>query len=134
MTENHAFAANTSGTVIAVVLGGTNVSFPNAQDFGPGITINAANNTFTVANAGNYYISYSVNLNVSLLVSSRILINGSAAPASTISPAVGTTSFQTNVITPVPAGATISIQLFGVLATATLTTTTPTNVTIIRLS
>ncbi len=43
------FAANTSGSVIAVVLGGTPVPLPDAQSLGANVTVNGANNTFTVA-------------------------------------------------------------------------------------
>ncbi|SIR08080.1 BclA C-terminal domain-containing protein, partial [Paenibacillus macquariensis] len=135
VTADFAYGANTSGTVIAVILGGADVPFPNAQDIGTGITVNGANNTFTFAITGNYYIAYSVNLTASLLVSSRLLLNGATTvPGSTVAPLVGVTAFQASVITPITAGSTLNVQLFGVLATATLATTAPTSITIIQLS
>ena len=91
------------------------------------------NTVFTVANAGNYYISYSINITASLLVSSRITINGAPLAGTINSPAVATTSFSATIITTL-AGDAISLQLFGLLAVATLSTTTPGAVlTIIRL-
>ncbi len=135
ITATYAFANNTSGTAISVVLGGTNVPLPNNQNIGPGITVSGGNTVFTVANAGNYYISYTINITASLLVSSRITINGGALAGTINSPAVATTSFSATIITTLAAGDAISLQLFGLLAVATLSTTTPGAVlTIIRLS
>ncbi|BCC43319.1 hypothetical protein BCJMU51_4515 [Bacillus cereus] len=135
ITATYAFANNTSGTAISVLLGGTNVTLPNNQNIGPGITISGGNTVFTVANAGNYYISYTINITASLLVSSRITINGAPLAGTINSPALATTSFSATIITTLAAGSAISLQLFGLLAIATLSTTTPGAVlTIIRLS
>ncbi|PFX84335.1 hypothetical protein COL38_04000 [Bacillus toyonensis] len=135
ITATYAFANNTSGTAISVLLGGTNVPLPNNQNIGPGITVSGGNTVFTAANAGNYYISYSINITASLLVSSRITINGAPLAGTINSPAVATTSFSATIITTLAAGSAISLQLFGLLAVATLSTTTPGAVlTIIRLS
>ncbi|MEQ3591696.1 hypothetical protein ABM560_08015 [Bacillus albus] len=135
ITATYAFANNTSGTAISVLLGGTNVPLPNNQNIGPGSTVSGGNTVFTVANAGNYYISYSINITASLLVSSRITINGAPLAGTINSPALATTSFSATIITTLAAGDAISLQLFGLLAVATLSTTTPGAVlTIIRLS
>jgi len=135
ITATYAFANNTSGTAISVLLGGTNVPLPNNQNIGPGITVSGGNTVFTAANAGNYYISYTINITASLLVSSRITINGAPLAGTINSPALATTSFSATIITTLAAGSAISLQLFGVLAVATLSTTTPGAVlTIIRLS
>ena len=135
ITATYAFANNTSGTAISVLLGGTNVPLPNNQNIGPGITMSGGNTVFTVANAGNYYISYTINITASLLVSSRITINGAPLAGTINSPALATTSFSATIITTLAAGSAISLQLFGLLAVATLSTTTPGAVlTIIRLS
>ena len=92
------------------------------------------NTVFTVANAGNY-ISYTINITASLLVSSRITINGAPLAGTINSPALATTSFSATIITTLAAGDAISLQLFGLLVVATLSTTTPGAVlTIIRLS
>ena len=134
ITATYAFANNTSGSAISVLLGGTNVPLPNNQNI-PGITVSGGNTVFTVANAGNYYISYTINITASLLVSSRITINGAPLAGTINSPALATTSFSATIITTLAAGDAISLQLFGLLAVATLSTTTPGAVlTIIRLS
>ncbi|PGB73112.1 BclA C-terminal domain-containing protein [Bacillus wiedmannii] len=135
ITATYAFANNTSGTAISVLLGGTNVPLPNNQNIGPGITVSGGNTVFTAANAGNYYISYTINITASLLVSSRITINGAPLAGTINSPALATTSFSATIITTLAAGSAISLQLFGLVAVATLSTTTPGAVlTIIRLS
>ncbi|PFL44958.1 hypothetical protein COJ30_31705 [Bacillus anthracis] len=134
-TATYAFANNTSGSAISVLLGGTNVPLPNNQNIGPGITVNGTNTVFTVANAGNYYIAYTINLTASLLVSSRITVNGSPLAGTINAPTLATGSFSATIITSLPAGAAISLQLFGLIAIATLSTATPgATLTIIRLS
>ncbi|AIM14139.1 triple helix repeat-containing collagen [Bacillus anthracis] len=87
-TATYAFANNTSGSVISVLLGGTNIPLPNNQNIGPGITVSGGNTVFTVANAGNYYIAYTINLTAGLLVSSRITVNGSPLAGTINSPTV----------------------------------------------
>lgn len=135
ITATSAFAANTTGTTIAVILGGTLVPLPSAQNIGPGITINAANDTFTVSTAGRYYITYQVNLTTGLLLGSRLIINGTANVASTITPVLTLSSFNSDVIVTLAANSTIALQLFGLLGTATLINNgAGAAVTIIRLS
>ena len=77
---------------------GANITLPSAQNIGPGITINGGNDTFTIANAGRYYITYQINLTAGLLVSSRLQIIGAANLASTISPAVSLSFFNNDII------------------------------------
>ncbi|MDA1947645.1 BclA C-terminal domain-containing protein, partial [Bacillus cereus group sp. BcHK124] len=134
-TATYAFANNTSGTAISVLLGGTNIPLPNNQNIGPGITVSGGNTVFTVASAGNYYIAYTINLTAGLLVSSRITVNGSPLAGTINAPTVATGSFSATIIANLPAGAAISLQLFGLVAIATLSTATPgATLTIIRLS
>ncbi|OBY76559.1 hypothetical protein BBG47_26350, partial [Paenibacillus sp. KS1] len=134
-TATSAFAANTTGATIAVILGGTLVPLPSAQNIGPGITINGTNDTFTVSTAGRYYITYQVNLTAGLLLGSRLIINGAANVASTITPVLTLSSFNSDVIVTLAANSTISLQLFGLLGTATLINNgAGAAVTIIRLS
>ncbi|MED4898191.1 BclA C-terminal domain-containing protein, partial [Brevibacillus porteri] len=133
-TNINAFGANTTGALIAVVLGGTNIPLPNNQVLAGGITVNGANTVFTVPSAGNYLISYSINTTASLLVSSRILINGTPYTPTIIAPALSLSSFNNTVIAPLTAGATITLQLFGLLGTATLLTGAGATLTIIKIS
>ncbi|MGF9799664.1 BclA C-terminal domain-containing protein [Brevibacillus agri] len=132
-TNINAFAANTGGAVIAVILGGTNVPLPNNQVLN-GITVGGGNTTFTVPSAGNYLISYSVNTTAALAVSTRLLINGAAFAPSVASPALSLSSFHNTVIAPLGAVATITLQLFGLLGAATLLTGAGATLTIVRLN
>ncbi|WP_243514147.1 BclA C-terminal domain-containing protein, partial [Priestia filamentosa] len=112
-------AVNTGGSVYAVVLGGTNIALPT-QNIGGGITANAGNTVFTVPTTGRYYITYQINITAALLVSTRLVINGAGNLPSTIAPVVGLTSFNNDVIVPLDAGSTISLQFFGLVGLATL--------------
>ncbi|MFS0781698.1 BclA C-terminal domain-containing protein [Bacillus sp. 1P06AnD] len=134
-TSNYGYAANTTGGLIAVILGGTNIPLPSSQSLGAGVSINGANNTFTIANSGRYLISYNIYTTLSLLVSSRIVINGTANVASIVAPTVtALASYSNNIVTNITAGSTLSLQLFGLLGTATLLGGgTGANLTIIRL-
>ncbi|MGG0049541.1 BclA C-terminal domain-containing protein [Bacillus atrophaeus] len=120
VTVTSGFASNTTGGLIAVVAGGTTIPLPSDQNLSADITVNGANTVFTVGPAGRYYISYQINLTAGLLVSSRILINGSAFTSSIISPAISLSNFNNSFITTLAAGSTIQLQLFGLLGAATL--------------
>lgn len=119
-TATSSYAANTTGASIAVVLLGTLVPLPSDQNIGSGISVNGSNDTFTVSTAGRYYISYQLNLTAGLLLGSRLLINGVANVASTITPVLTVSTFNNDVILTLAANTTISLQLFGLLGTATL--------------
>ncbi|OAZ59377.1 Ribonuclease E [Bacillus siamensis] len=120
LTATSGFASNTGGGVVAVVIGGTAISLPNDQNLSADITANAANTVFTVAPAGRYYISYQINLAAGLLVSSRVLINGTPPASSIIAPAVSLANFTNSFIVNLTAGSTIQLQLFGLLGEAAL--------------
>ncbi|QZT42179.1 BclA C-terminal domain-containing protein [Bacillus amyloliquefaciens] len=120
LTATSGYASNTGGGVVAVIVGGTTISLPNEQNLSADITANAANTIFTVAPAGRYYISYHINLTAGLLVSSRILINGTPPASSIIAPVASLANFNNSFIVTLPAGSTIQLQLFGLLGAATL--------------
>lgn len=120
LTATSGYASNTGGGVVAVIAGGTTISLPNEQNLSADITANAANTIFTVAPAGRYYISYHINLTAGLLVSSRILINGTPPASSIIAPVASLANFNNSFIVTLPAGSTIQLQLFGLLGAATL--------------
>ncbi|WES00337.1 collagen-like protein [Bacillus velezensis] len=120
LTATSGYASNTGGGVVAVIVGGTDISLPNEQNLSADVTANAANTVFTVAPAGRYYISYHINLTAGLLVSSRILINGTPAASSIIAPVASLASFNNSFIVTLTAGSTIQLQLFGLLGAATL--------------
>ncbi|CAH1193757.1 hypothetical protein PAECIP111893_00546 [Paenibacillus plantiphilus] len=117
------------------MLGGTNVPLPNAQNIGAGITINAANEVFTITTAGRYYITYQINITTALLVRSRLIVNGAANLASTVTPILSLSTFNNDVILTLAANSTVSLQLFGLAALVTLLGNgAGAAVTIIRLS
>jgi|GEM_PF-1143754 len=114
------FASNTTGSVIAVVLGGTDVPLPSNQSLGSNITVNGANTVFTVGQTGRYRISYGVNTTAALLVSSRLMINGAPSAVGTIAPVASVSRLAAEVIINLTAGDNISLQLFGLLGVVTL--------------
>ncbi|WP_280145924.1 BclA C-terminal domain-containing protein [Bacillus amyloliquefaciens] len=120
LTATSGFASNTGGGIVAVVVGGTTISLPNDQNLSADITANAANTVFTVAPAGRYYISYQINLTAGLLVSSRVLINGTTFTSSIIAPVASLANFNNSFIVTLAADSTIQLQLFGLLGAATL--------------
>lgn len=113
------YAANTSGSAIAVILGGTGVTLPNAHLL-RGVTANGANDTFTVANTGTYRISYAVRLTSELLVSSRVLVNGSQVTALADTPSTSQAVTTGGAIVALTAGSTLQLQLYGLIGVATL--------------
>ncbi len=121
-TSTAGFAANTSGTAIAVtVLTPALVPLPNAQILPTNIVANPANNKFTINTAGLYRLSYQINTTVSLLVGARLVVNGTPLLPSTIAPAVVTPKYRNEVILNLAAGSTVSLQLFGLISTVVLT-------------
>lgn len=133
VTATSGFAANTSGALINVIVGGTNIPLPNGQSLPTTITVDGTNTIFTVQETGRYYISYQINKTVGLVLSSRLLINGVPLPQSVVSPAVSVNKYSAEVITSLNAGNTISLQLFGVLAAVTLASGVGASLTIIRV-
>ena len=109
------FAANTAGTSLSVALGSTPIPLPSAQVLSADITPNAGNTVFTVATAGRYRISYHVNTTASLLMGSRLVINGVNNTASTIAPVLSVSSYENEIEIDLAANSTVSIQLYPLL-------------------
>ena len=120
VTATSAFAANTSGAVIPVILGGTLVPLPNSQLLSPDITVNAGNTVFTVNTAGRYQLSYNINITLALASGTRLLINGAPNTPSTLAPVVSLSHFSNEILLDLNAGDTISLQMFGIASVATL--------------
>ena len=120
VTATSAFAANTSGAVIPVILGGTLVPLPNSQLLSPDITVNAGNTVFTVNTAGRYQLSYNINITLALASGTRLLINGAPNTPSTLAPLVSLSHFSNEILLDLNAGDTISLQMFGIASGATL--------------
>lgn len=120
MTATSAFAANTSGSVLSVILAGTLVPLPDSQLLSPDITANAGSTVFTVQTAGRYQLSYDINTTVALASGTRLLINGVANTASTVAPLVSLSHFSNEILLDLNAGDTVSLQMFGIASVATL--------------
>lgn len=105
----------TAGTSLTVALGGTPIPLPSAQVFSADITPNAGNTVFTVATAGRYRISYHVNTTVSLLMGSRLVINGVNNTASTIAPVLSVSSYENEIEVNLAANSTVSLQLYPIV-------------------
>lgn len=133
VTTNSMSALNTSGTIIAVILGGTAVPLPDVQVL-DGFTANGANTIFTVPVTGTYLLTYSVKTTVALLMSSRILLNGSPMAGSIVSPAISTTAYSATLIATLSAGDALQLQLFGLLGAAVLQSGNGASLAVVRLS
>ncbi|WGT41741.1 hypothetical protein QH639_15880 [Lysinibacillus sp. 1 U-2021] len=121
-------ASNTSGSLIAVVLSGTNIPLPNAQQLN-NVTVNGANDIFTVQESGTYELEYHVYITTPSMVSSRILLNGIQLPDSALNPATGTDSLTKKATVNLNAGDTLSLQLYGLIGVVTLFSGDPSKAT-----
>ncbi len=120
ITDVSGFAANTSGSTITVTLLGTLVELPDAQVLPAEITPNVDDDIFTVAPAGRYRLSYHVNTTASLLMGTRLIINGTASMPSTVMPVLGLTNFSNEILVDLPVNSTVSLQLFNLAGLAVL--------------
>ena len=130
-----AYAANTRGTILVVTLTGVSLPLPDGGLFSDGITLSKDKTTFTLSEAGRYLISYEVNTTSALNSGVRLLVNEAPLMLSTIAPMRPTRHFSNQVQTELPAGATVSLQMFGeVASTALMPGGTGAAVSIVRLS
>lgn len=125
-------ASNTSGQTLTVLLGGTSVPLPDAQNL-DGFTANGTNTTFTVPATGTYLITYHVNPTAAVAMTSQVLRNGTAIPGSVRSP-IATTSYEATVIAPLTAGDTLTLQLSGIAAAVVLQGGSGASLTAVRLA
>ncbi|MCP3027157.1 hypothetical protein [Halobacillus sp. A5] len=134
-TTNSMYASNTVGSTVLVLLGGSNIPLPNNQSL-DGFSVNGSNTTFTIPEEGRYYVTYQVNTTLGLLGNTRLVRNGAPLPGSVLSPAVSASSYNNDLIAYFNAGDTISLQLFGLVATIILVGggATGAALTLIRLS
>lgn len=109
------FAANTAGGLISVLVAGTNISFPSVQLLSPDITLTNGNTLFTVNTAGIYRISYHVNTTATVLLGTRLVINGGVVAQSRIPPALTLSQFYNEVEVGLAANSTIQLQMYAPL-------------------
>lgn len=122
MTATSSFADNTTGSAITVAIAGTPIPLPNNQILPTGITVDGTNTTFTIADAGTYRLSYTVNLTAGLLVGTRLVINGTANVSSTIAPVLSLSNFSNEILLALTGATTVVLQLFGIAASPSLQT------------
>lgn len=101
------------------MLGGTNLQF-DATEFSRGFVGNGST-AYTVNQGGAYRISYSVGLTTSMLVGTRVVVNGVPEFDLTLQPSTAAARFVDEAIVNLPAGSTVSFQFFGLLGAVTLT-------------
>lgn len=132
-TINSMSALNTSSSIISVVIGGTPVPLPDNQIL-DSFTVDAANEIFTVPETGTYMISYQAATTTALLLSTRILLNGSPLAGSIVTPSLATTLFTASLFANLTAGDTLQLEMFGLLGTAVLRSGNGAFLEVIRLS
>ena len=120
VTAASAYAANTSGAGLPVVIAGFPVPLPDYQVLPTGITANGTSTVFTVNTPGYYRISYTVNTTAALTSGTRLMINNKPNLASTVAPSLGQSHFSNEIIVKLEAGTTITLQIYGILDTVTL--------------
>lgn len=113
-------AHNTSGSSIAVLLGGTNISLGQAQNLGGGFTANGSNDVFVVPTTGRYRVKYQIRTTASTLAGARVLINGAAFPALMETPSTSTNRYNGETIVTLAAGSVLQLQLYGMIGVVTL--------------
>ncbi|WP_343342781.1 BclA C-terminal domain-containing protein [Terrisporobacter petrolearius] len=136
VTNNYAYAANTTGASITLSLISPtyNIRLPS-KELSSYITANGNNDEFTISNAGTYYIKYQIYTTSSLLLNTRLIINGSGNTASTVSPVVSLSSFSSEVIVDLTENSTVSLQIFGLLGVVVIPSgSCGASLTIIRLA
>lgn len=121
VTATNAYAASNRGAAFTVLRSGTNVALPDAQMLSPDITVNGANDTFTVAEAGRYRVSYNINSVTPLTLGARLMVDGAEIEASNVMPQTSPLSRLANdFLVDLPAGANVSLQVYGYAGLVTL--------------
>ncbi len=122
-TATAAFAANTAGGLIGVLVQGTNISFPSVSLSSPDITLTDGNTLFTVNTPGLYRVSYHVNTTAAVLLGTRLVINGANMVQSTVPPTLSTSQFynEIEVELNLPTGNTIRLQMYPPLVAGVAT-------------
>ena len=141
VTATAAYLANTSAQTVNVLADGAAISMMDIVQNSPDISTSNGKDV-TVNTPGRYLISYNVNTSLPSNAGTRLMINGTANPASVIAPstvvpstAVLKSHFSAEIIVDLTAKSTVSLQMFGPLANITLMPGSGgANLSIIRLS
>ena len=108
-----AFAANTRGSTIERSPQGKSIGLSEEQVRSPDILTNNDGTVFTLTKGGVYEISYHVNLLAPQRVGARLEINGGFPEGGAVAPTVPTAQFAHTLTANLPAGATVSLQLYS---------------------
>lgn len=120
---------NDTGSVLAVVLGGT--SIPLTQTAASGMSVSTT--IVTVTNGGTYRVSYCIRSTAATLASGRVTLNGSTLTGSSVVPSVSTDVLCRSTIAAVSAGSQFQLQLYGLLGAVTLLSSGGAELTLERL-
>ena len=126
-------AINNTGDTILVALGGTTVPLPDFQVL-DGFVVSNANQIFTVPVTGTYMVTYRISTTAALLMSSRVLRNGTVLGGSAFTPLVSVSAFSATTFATLAAGDNLQLQLFGLVGAAVLQGGNGASLTVIRLA
>lgn len=127
-------ASNTIGTIITVTFFGTNVPLPDNQQLN-NMSINGANDTFTIEQSGMYELEYHIYLtNPATSTYSRLECNGAPLVDSEFTPVIGTDHLTKKVTVNLNAGDTLSLQVYNYLGPVTLVNGDPSKVTSLSIT
>jgi hypothetical protein len=101
--------------LIAVLVAGTDLSFPSTQLLSADITLTSGNTLFTINTTGLYRISYHVNTTAAVGLGTRLVINSGNVLQSTIPPAIALSQFYNEIEVSLTAGATVQLQMYAPL-------------------
>lgn len=124
----YGFFSNDTGPTVVVLLGGTSI---------PIDTENAALNVQSgaiVADSGLYQLSYCLRLSSTILMGTRLVINGSPLSSSTIAPSLSRDTFCRTTATTLNAGDVVGLQAYGTIAVATLLSLGGAEISLIKIA
>ena len=133
-TATSAYAANTQGTSLPLTLDGLRMPLPDNRLLSPGITINDANDTFTVKEAGRYKISYAVHITEALFTGTYLMIESTSTNYEALPLRESWTSFAGEILLDLEAGDDVSLWVYGVSTVTLLPQSVGAFVSMVRLS
>lgn len=124
---------NQTGATIVVILGGTPIPLP-VTNYNSGYTVAGGGASVTINTAGSYFITYEIGLTAAIAVQAAVFSGGSALASTVTNPGLLTVTTLTKTsIVNLGAGAVLTLQLFGLAATAVLQSGAGASLTIIRI-
>ena len=133
-TATSAYAANTQGTSLPLTLDGLRMPLPDNRLLSPGITINDANDSFTVKEAGRYKISYAVHITEALFTGTYLMIESTSTNYEALPLRESWTSFAGEILLDLEAGDDVSLWVYGVSTVTLLPQSVGAFVSMVRLS